>query len=219
MTHDDTIDWNRFWTDAEGDRRASAAVGQFGKADLLDRFFERVGVPDSFASVGCGPGAVPLAVARRHPADVYGYDAADSAVEQARAAVREAGVDATFETAALPAFDPGRRFDVVYCYATLHYVRDVEAALSALFAATAPGGHLVFDYPNPATREQYADDLDDDGRERFALVLSGESVLTREDVEAALDAPVHDYWDAVDAPDEPWTGPHHPCVYAKRPET
>lgn len=217
-THEATIDWERFWTAAEGDRRASAAVGQYGKADLLDRFFEREGVPGSFASVGCGPGAVPLAVAERHQEiDVYGFDAADSAITEARAAADERGIDATFATATLPAFDPGRRFDLVYCYATLHYVADVEAALDALFAATAPGGHLVFDYPNPATREAYADELDGDvARERFALVLDGTNLRTRDAIEAALDTTVRDYWAAVDAPDEPWTTDAHPCVYARK---
>jgi hypothetical protein len=50
-THDDTIDWHRFWLDADGDRRASATPGKgHAMAALLERFFERVGRPDSFAA-------------------------------------------------------------------------------------------------------------------------------------------------------------------------
>jgi len=218
-THEATINWDRFWADAEGDRRDSAHVGQYGKAALLERFFEAVGDPDSFASVGCGPAAVPLALAERTDADIYGFDAAPSAVEQARQRARERGVasETTVSVASLPGLDPGRKFDVVYCHATLHYVADVERALRALAGATAPGGHLVFNYPNRLSRARYDADLEsDEARERFRLVLDGENLLSYDRIRSLLGSEPRSYWSAVDAPDEPWTGRQNPCVYARQ---
>ena len=55
----------------------------------------------------------------------------------------------------LPEPEVDRRFDLVYCYATLHYVEAVERALRALYELVRPGGHLVFNYPNRLTRAEY----------------------------------------------------------------
>jgi hypothetical protein len=214
-THEATIDWDRFWADAEGDRRDSAHVGQFGKAALLERFFEAVGDPDSFASVGCGPAAVPLALAERTDADIYGFDAAPSAVEQARQRARERGVasETTVSVASLPGFDPGRTFDVVYCYATLHYVADVERARGG----DGPGGTPRVQLPQPVSRARYDADLEsDEAREWFRLVLDGENLLSYDRIRSLLGSEPRRYWSAVDAPDEPWTGRQNLCVYVRQ---
>jgi SAM-dependent methyltransferase len=245
-THDDTIDWNRFWTDAEGDHRESARPGQtHGMADLLDRFFERTDwsdpsdLPDSFAAVGCGPADCPLELADRHPdLAAFAYDATESALREARerAADRDLS-NVTVESATLPAFDPGRSFDVVYCYAVLHYVEEVERAIRQLYDAVAPGGHLVFNYANRITQAEWKRESTGDGvladepdfRERFALLLDGENLLSYDRIAEVLgtrprsfwstaDAP--EYWDRDDTPPEVRTGLTegvvNPCVHVPK---
>lgn len=223
-THDDTIDWHRFWTDAEGDHRESARPGRtHGMADLLDRFFERADWsdrshqsdsrdrPDSFAAVGCGPADCPLELADRHQdLDVFAYDATESAVREARERATERDLsNVTVETATLPAFDPGRLFDVVYCYAVLHYVEDVERAIRELYDAVAPGGHLVFNYPNRITRAEWDRESTGDGvladepdfRDRFALLLDGKNLLSYDRIADVLGTQPRSFWSAADAPD------------------
>ena len=225
----DAIDWNDFWTNADEQRRRSAHVSQYGNPDLLTRFIEDTGIPDSFASVGCGPAACPIELAVRYPEmDVFGYDPAASALEEARKRAQEAGADnTTFASASIPGLDVDRRFDLVYCYATLHYVRDVDTALTELYDRTRPGGHLVFNYPNRRTavhnRRLVSGELDwplpadpDAFRERFHLVFEEDNLLSTERIESILGVRPRDFWSTVDAPDEPWTGRHNPCVYVPK---
>lgn len=205
----DTIDWDAYWRegrDADADYPADVAAGKF---ELLERFFERVGVPDDAAFVGCGPGDLPAAVAASYPGTlVVGYDAAASVLAANRD--RHDRPNLAFERAVLPAFDPGRQFDLVYCYATLHYVREAEAAVEALYRHVRPGGHLVCHYPNEATRRTHRD-ATGALAERFALVRAGANLLSRERVADLLDADVRDYWALVDA-DGPFVRPENPCV-------
>ena len=227
-------------------------MGAYGKADLLASFFEDRGVPDDFASVGCGPADCPLELAERFPEmDVFGYDAAESVVRENRERIGNDQIESdqiesetndgetsdgetsdeesidddttdrgnvTFEVAALPGFDVDRRFDLVYCYATLHYVRDVERAVRNLYDRVRPGGHLVFNYPSETTREFYHDQFDDEEafRDRFQLVFDGENVTSAAEIENLLDANVHDYWDAVDADRDVGAAPPNPCVYVEK---
>ena len=225
----DAIDWNDFWTTASDRRRQSAEVSQFGNPDLLARFIEETGLPDSFASIGCGPATCPIELATRYPdMTVVGYDPAVSALEAARATAEEAGIDnATFARGSLPELDVDRRFDLVYCYATLHYVRDVETALTELYDRTRAGGHLVFNYPNRRTaahnRRLVSGEADrplpgdpDAFRERFHLVFEEANLLSTARIESILGVRPRDFWSTVDAPDEPWIGRHNPCVYVPK---
>lgn len=229
-TSNRTIDWGRFWNEAEGDRRRSAAPGAHGKADLLERFFERVGVPDELGSFGCGPADCEFEIAERYPGcSVSGYDAARSIVEANRERAAADGVgNVEFEVAVLPDLEVDRRFDLVYCYATLHYVEDAERALRALYDRVREGGHLVFNYPNRLTRAEYRRLVDDeadaelppvdpeDFRERFGVVFDGENLLSYDRIHDVLGSWPRSYWTAVDAPDAPWTGRANPCVYVSK---
>lgn len=240
-THPDTIDWHRFWLDAEGDRLATARPGDaHGMADLLDRFFERVDRPGSLAAVGCGPADCPLALAERHPdLDVHCFDAAPSAVALVRERAAGRGLsNVAVGGATLPAFDPGRSFDLVYCYSALHYVEEIERTLRELYDAVAPGGHLVFNYPNRYIRSEWdrlssGDDPAIDRptfRDRHALVLGGRNLLSYDRVAGALGRHPRSFWSAADA-DEYWarddTPPEvrtgltsaciNPCVYVRKP--
>ena len=228
-------DWEQFYRNADYDRCAYLAGEEM--ADLLVRFFEReaqdgasddgdasvaaVGTspddrgefPTDVASVGCGPAVTLFDLAERLPdTELYGYDVSETVI----ADNREAAADLPnlhFAVDALPSLDTDRRFDVVYCVATLFFVADPETALRSLFERVREGGSLVVNYPDEALRE-FADSFEGRKREAFELVLAGENVLAESDVEEALGTEVADYWQAVDAEDlaeDRW-----PTVYARK---
>lgn len=227
-THPDTVDWNRYWTEADEADREHATPSAHHARDLLDDLFAEKGVPDSFASVGCGPGVVAFHVAERHPeTTVVGYDAAESVLAENRERAREEGVEnARFEQAVLPGFDPGRRFDLVFCYGTLCYVPESERALRALYDAVAPGGHLVLGYTNRLARAHYCRRLeaDDDEaglsgeereefEERFRLVLDGETTLSYRQIHDAVGTWPRSFWEFTEKPEERWAWRHVPAVW------
>ncbi|WP_121822582.1 class I SAM-dependent methyltransferase [Halostella salina] len=226
-THDDTINWNRFWTEADEDRRASATPSAHHVRGLLDDFFAEKGVPESFADVGCGPGVVARHVAEQYPeTTVVGYDAAESALADAREQAGAAGLDnLAFERGVLPDFDPGRAFDLVHCFGTLAYVADSEPALESLYDAVAPGGHLVLGYMNDLARahhremvenpEEHPDpDFDPEAfADRFRLVLDGESTLSYRDIHDAVGTWPRSFWEVTDKPDKRWAWRHVPLVW------
>jgi SAM-dependent methyltransferase len=206
-----TIDWDAFWRAplTPADRDSMCRRGHDAARLLGDLFVER-GIPESVASVGCGPAVVLLDLAEEFPdTTFYGYDPAPAALERARENRTERAeggtlvpdrtlADVTFAEAALP--DPGidRMFEAVYCLNTLDYVPDVERALRDLFALVEAGGVLVFNYPSPARQAWHESHLADPGdywlgehderwlRRRLRLVDSGENVLTRERVAEVL---------------------------------
>ncbi|MFC7046798.1 class I SAM-dependent methyltransferase [Halobacteriaceae archaeon GCM10025711] len=231
-THPDTIDWNRFWTGADDEARASATPSAHHMRDLLDDFIAAKGVPGSVADVGCGPGVVTFHLAGHYPkTTVVGYDAADAVLDENRARAREDGVEnVRFERAVLPAFDPGRQFDLVFCYGTLTYVADSERALRNLHDAVAPGGHLVLGYMNRLAAahhrrvvdpdDELAGDMTDEERaahaERFRLVLEEESVLSYRRIHDALGTWPRSFWEVTEKPDQRWAWNHVPAVWVPK---
>lgn len=211
-----TIDWDAFWREAEGDRRRSANVGQYGKAELLDRFIERVGSVEDLASIGCGPAEPLFELAEsHHDVAFYGYDAAASIVEENRERATDAGLEnLSFAVDRLPDLRTDRAFDIVYCYATLHYVREAKRAVVKLYDLVGDGGYLVLNYPNRLTRATYRREFADDDafRERFAQVFAGENLLSYRQLRDLVGRWPRSYWSAVNAPNEPWTGRDNPCV-------
>jgi len=230
-THPDTIDWDRFWTEADEGDAADASPSGEHVVDALPDFFAARGRPDSFADVGCGPGVVSFAMAERYPdAPVVGYDAADPVLADNRERAAERGLDnLAFERTVLPAF-PDREFDAVFSYFTLPYVADVEAALQNMYDAVAPGGHLVFNYHNRYARAYWqtmADNPDeylgeDSGfdadrfEDRFRLLLDGENLLSYERIRDALGTWPQSVWSVVDRPDKRWAWRHFPLVFVPK---
>lgn len=232
-TYDRTIDWDRYWNDADEDR---ADVGASPSAELvvepLREFLAETGVPDSYADVGCGPGAAVFAVAERFPETaVVGYDAAEPVLEWNREQAREAGHEhASFERAVLPEFDPGRQFEVVSAFFTLCYVADVERALTNLYDAVAPGGSLVFTYHNrlaqshfrkvAASPDEYLDEsapFDPDRyADRFELVLDGESLLSYDRIHDALGTWPRSVWSVADDAERYGAWRQNPLVYVPK---
>ncbi|MFC7140663.1 class I SAM-dependent methyltransferase [Halosimplex aquaticum] len=231
-THDDTIDWHSFWTEADETDRADAGPSAHHATDAVADFIAETRVPDAFADVGCGPGHAAFAVAERYPeTEVVGYDAAEPVLEENRDRARERGVEnVAFERAVLPAFDPDREFDVVFSYFTLCYVADIERALRELYDAVAPGGYLVFNYQNRLARahwrrmaenpEQFlGEDSQFDAdrfEERFRLLLDGENLLSYDRIHDALGTWPQSVWSVVEKPDTRWAWRHHPLVYVPK---
>jgi SAM-dependent methyltransferase len=214
--------WESYYEDGDWDR--GAYVGGDNMADHLDAFLDRVRPVASVASVGCGPAAAEFAVARRRPdVEFHCYDAAPAVVDANREEAAAEGVEnLSFDVAALPDTGVDRTFDVVYCMAVLYFVRDAAGALRELFRLTAPGGHLVFTYPN-RDMQAWARGLDaDDGakREAFSLVAAGENLLSEDRIHDLLGASPRSYWSAVGAdPDAEYvqrTG--SPAVSLRKPE-
>jgi SAM-dependent methyltransferase len=218
---DAPVDWDAFWREASESARDTARPGRFDKPDQFRRFFASRGVPATVGSVGCGPADAEFELARRHPGvEFCCYDAAESVVAENRERVTEEGLDnISFGVATLPDPDIDRRFDLVYCYATLTYVRDSERAIRNLYALVASGGHLVFDYPNRHTRATYREllpeEVPDEGRftERWRLVLDGENLLAHERIRDALGTWPRSFYAEVDREDPPR---HSPCVFVPK---
>jgi trans-aconitate methyltransferase len=202
--------WREFYVERDYDR--CAYLEGEDMVDYAEALFERVGVPDTVASVGCGPAVVEFELAERYPDTQFRcFDVAEGVIADDRDLARERGLDnLAFEVAALPDADLGGPYELVYCVATLYFVEDVEAALRTLYDAVAPGGHLVVSYPDRRLQE-WVREQSDRKRAFFELVEDGENLLTPAEVREVL-GDVRDYWAlAEDPPDRTGT------VYVRRP--
>ena len=230
--YDSTIDWNRYWSEADDEGRDDANASAEFVADAFFEFLEETSDPDAYADVGCGGGVLALDVAERYPeATVVGYDAADPVLAANRERAREEGREnVSFERAVLPDFDPDRQFDVVSCFFTLCYIADVERALRNLYDAVAPGGHLVLTYHNRYAQSLFGriaespeDYLDESSAwdperfpERFELVIEGESVLSYERVHDALGTWPQSVWSTVEDAEKYGAWRQNPLVYVPK---
>ena len=227
-----TIDWDDYWGEADDDDREGASPSAEYALEPMRAFLAETGSPTSFADVGCGAGALAFDVAVGHPdATVVGYDAAEPVLAENRSRARETGLDSLqFERAVLPAFDPSRQFDVVACFYTLCYVADVDAALSALYDAVAPGGALVLGYHNRLASAQFrqvaADPYEylcpdspwnpDRFEDRFELLLSGENCLSYERIHDAVGSWPRSLFSVADDVDRHRAWRHNPFVYVPK---
>lgn len=223
----DTIDWDRFWADADEDRRSDTNPSGDLVLDPLLEFIEATGVPDSYADVGCGPGAAVAAVADRYPdTTVVGYDAAAPVLAENRDRFDHLE-NLAFERTVLPAFDPDQTFDLVTSLFTLCYVADVETALRNLYDAVAPGGTLIVHYHNRLAHAHYRDIatdphavLDEDApwdpdtfAERFRLVIEGENLLSYERIHDVLGTWPRSVFSVATGTDQYGAHRYEPLVY------
>ncbi len=227
-----TLDWDAYWSNPTEEERERASPSAHHAAETLCAFIADAAPPGPIADVGCGDGATAFAVAERFPErEVVGFDTAESVLADSRARAAEAELEnLSFEQATLPAFDPAEEFAVVFSYFTLQYVRAVESALDSLYGAVASDGVLLFNYMNRAAREfcqvaaedphAHADRpfvFDPDRyRERFAALLDGDSVLSRERIYETLGVWPREVFTVVDAPDVRWAWHHAPLVYVPK---
>lgn len=120
-----------------GDERTRPAV------DLAAHV--QVESPQAVVDLGCGPGNSTAVLRRRWPAaQLVGVDNSPEMIEAARRA------DATVEwvLADIAAWEPGRRFEVVFSNAALQWVPDHASVVQRLFGWVAPGGALAFQLPS-----------------------------------------------------------------------
>lgn len=98
---------------------------------------------------GAGEGGVALAVAARHPdIRVEAVEASATNVRMARRLSRFSNV--SFRQGLLEEVHlhfPPSSFDLVYSFAVLEHVRDVEATLQSIFGVLRPGGRFCFVVP------------------------------------------------------------------------
>jgi SAM-dependent methyltransferase len=101
---------------------------------------------------GAGEGGVALAVAARHPGiRVEAVEASSTNVRMARRLNRFP--NAAFRQGLLEEVHllfPPASFDLVYSFAVLEHVRDLEAALASIFTVLRPGGRFCFVVPRLA---------------------------------------------------------------------
>ncbi len=208
------FDWDSYWTA----QRTPKDVVRGGRrmAERMERFMAIHSIePRAFADAGCGPAVMLFSLSRRFPACVfYGLDGSGAVTEMnRRRAAREGIANLRFRQARLPRTLPGP-FDVVTCFATLHYVPDPIPTLRGLFRSVRRGGYLVFNYPNRVQRGAYARDArrDPDQRERFALVLAAENLLSQRTIQSSLGRRPVSFWSEVGEPPKPL----NPCVAVRR---
>ncbi|MFC5060705.1 class I SAM-dependent methyltransferase [Actinomycetospora atypica] len=114
-----------------------------GVADYDEAYLAAVdaGPADRVLDVGCGPGALTLAIARR-AGSVTGIDLSHRVLELAR--TRAGGADVTFRVADAETDDLGEdAYDLVVSHFGTMFFADPVAAFTNLRRALRPGGRLV----------------------------------------------------------------------------
>ncbi len=108
--------------------------------------------------VGCGPGQIPILMARRWPGlRITGVDAAAHMIEEARRAAARADVAISFQVVQAGSGDSRRLpfadhcFDLVTCNSVLHHLEDPVAVLDEIARVAKPeGAVLVRDLRRPS---------------------------------------------------------------------
>ncbi len=115
----------------------------------LGQLLERHGVRvESALDLACGTGTLAIALAAKG-CKVYGVDASAAMLEQARAKMREAGVDVEFAQQDMRSFELPAPVDLATCmYDSLNYLLsldDLRKVFHAVANALRDGGHFIFD--------------------------------------------------------------------------
>ncbi|MFW6376166.1 MAG: class I SAM-dependent methyltransferase [Thermoplasmatota archaeon] len=146
----ETIDWGEYWKAAKGDKVTDKTPKAKYTVEPLLEFFEKKGVPDTYADVGCGLGSAVFSVAEEYPdTETVGYDCIDRILGiNLDKAVEEGYDNISFKKADLPDFYPDRQFEVITSFFTLCYISDIKKMLQNLYDAVKPGGYLIITYHN-----------------------------------------------------------------------
>ncbi|HEU0074355.1 MAG TPA: class I SAM-dependent methyltransferase [Dehalococcoidia bacterium] len=146
-------------TDEEVDAYTSAAAQAYLEAidrtfvDHLGRLIGPSGLPFLDCRVldfGCGPGQIPILIARRWPGmRIIGADAGPNMIEQAKRDAATAAVDIDWQVVRLGPGGDSRLpyededFDVVLCNSTLHHLDDPLGALDELARVAKPSAAVL----------------------------------------------------------------------------
>ena len=139
-----------------------------GAADSAAYLLAHLRAGMDLLDVGCGPASITADLAERvAPGRVVALDAADGALEAARATLSERGLSEQVEVTsgdvmALPFEDAS--FDVVHAHQVLQHLADPVGALAEMRRVTRPGGIVAVRdavysamtwFPEPAGMEQW----------------------------------------------------------------
>ncbi len=184
-----TFDWNKHWKvmcEPKGARKFAIRMGNMIGDLIRNRGIQRV------ADYGCGPATLLFTLAERFPhTEFYGFDSAASIVQKnIERMLRLDLQNLHFDQDELPNPRKERTYDLVVCFATLHYIKEIERAVKNLFDLVNPDRYLIFNYPNIYTRAAYRRDIkaqDEYMKKRFALILAGENLLSLKKIKDILD--------------------------------
>jgi SAM-dependent methyltransferase len=181
------IEWNEHWAlNREPEGATKFAVEM---AARVGRFIDERDVRYA-ADFGCGPATTLFELAGMYPSiDFYGFDIAESVTRNNKEKAEKDGFrNIFFETDGLPGTRTLRRFDLVLCFSTLHYINDIDSALRSLFELVNPRGHLIFNYPSIHTKRMFEKDYrgDEYMEKRFSVLLSGDNVTSQREIRRIL---------------------------------
>lgn len=129
-------------------------------ASLLAKFAK----PVRALSLGCGFGVIERILRRSDYCQlIHGMDVAEGAIEGARKAAKDEGLDGlTYEVADLnTAKLPNETYDVVYVHAALHHVFQLEHLLDQIKQTLKPGGlFVIYEYIGPSQMQFPRRDLE-----------------------------------------------------------
>src|SRR5215475_2413281 len=129
-------------------------------AGLLAKFAK----PVKALSLGCGFGVIERVLRRCDFCQlIHGVDVAEGAIEGARKAAQDEGLDGlTYEVADLnTATLPEKTYDAVYVHAALHHVFQLEHLLDQIKQTLKPGGlFVVYEYIGPSQMQFPRRDLE-----------------------------------------------------------
>jgi trans-aconitate 2-methyltransferase len=141
--------------------------------DLLARV--RAEAPGVVADLGCGPGTLTAALARRWPgAEVRGIDSSPEMIEAARA-LPEAGVGGgrvSFTLGDVRDWKPDGEVDVIVSNAVLQWVPDHLVVLARWAAFIPPGGWLAIQVPGNFDQPSHAVLCEMVGSDRWRPLLA-----------------------------------------------
>jgi trans-aconitate methyltransferase len=195
------FDWNKHWEDTcESEEARRFAIKM---ADMVSAFMQNKRI-DLVADYGCGPATLLFALAERFPqTEFYGFDTAASIIEKNSEKASQLGLkNLHFEQDGLPSPRKERAYDLVVCFATLHYIKEIELAIKNLLELVNSEGYLIFNYPNTYSRAAYRKDIkpgDETMKKRFALVLAGENLLSLEKINIVLGSRPKKFYSSIKA--------------------
>ncbi len=130
-----------------GEERTRPALDLALRARTLCRAADAPGAAPAILDLGCGPGNSTAVLAAVFPgAELTGLDSSPDMIE----AARKGGLNAEWLVADASAWEPNRRYDLVFSNAVLQWIPEQAALLKKMWAALAPGGVMAVQVPGNA---------------------------------------------------------------------
>ena len=130
----------------------------------LDRVEAKLKAGAKVVDIGCGHGASTLLMAAAYPkSEFFGFDYHDGSIAEAQKKAAKAGVSDRVHFGVAPAKSfPGKDYDFVACFDSLHDMGDPVGAARHVSSVLAPGGTWMI--VEPAAGDSIASNLNPVGR-------------------------------------------------------